>query len=382
MSVKTILTAIADRIRSLHGLSGGMSLEMMPVYLDGCRNEVSEQARLLDEAIIALDDKISGVGNIAQDPFKPIPFFTYTVDEIDGASYGFDLNDNGYYESQNKGKSNSYAICRVNLVVNNTCDVVFDVINYAEAGYDYAIFGNLDSALVLSSGAESEVKQNFKGQNNGSVVNVVYNAVTPGNHFVDIKFIKDFSNDRNNDSVQFKIQPCSWKLSQTTINKILNADEDLKSENIKSGVDIFGVLGTFLGSTSGTSGIPSGIHKISTGTITPNSDIIDDYTVDHDLGIVPTFAILVLCEDASTATVQGGRIMCFQLYKPIMSNSVVYSMRGAMLYGGNSGSVSTVSIYGDDFATETTVKFKGHSIGKLKAGSTYRWVCGILDDIQ
>ena len=54
---------------------------------------------------------------------------TYTVDPVANASYGFALNDDGYYESQNKGQNDTYAICRVNLNVESTCDLIFDVIN-------------------------------------------------------------------------------------------------------------------------------------------------------------------------------------------------------------------------------------------------------------
>ena len=132
--------------------------------------------------------------------------FTYTVDQIDGASYGFGINENGYYESQNKGVSSSYAICRVNLVVDTACDVTFDVINYAESNYDYAVFGALDTALALSNSADSTAKENFQGRQSPDVVNVIYPNVSVGSHYIDVKFIKDTSVNNDNDSVQFKIQ--------------------------------------------------------------------------------------------------------------------------------------------------------------------------------
>ena len=132
--------------------------------------------------------------------------FTWTVSKISNASYGFALNANGYYESQNKGIKSSYAICRVNLNVTKTCDITFDVINYAESSYDYAIMGNMDVALSLSASADSSYKKSFKGLQSAEVVNVTYSGVTAGTHYIDIKFIKDSSQDSNYDSVQFKIQ--------------------------------------------------------------------------------------------------------------------------------------------------------------------------------
>lgn len=197
---------------------------------------------------------VTGTATAGDDPFA-LPF-TYTVSDISGAQYGFTKNSNGYYESQNKGQDSSYAICRVNLIVTRTCDIVFDVINYAESNWDYAVFGNLDSALALSNSADSSAKKNFKGQQSASVVNVTYNEVTTGNHYIDIKFIKDGSTHSNNDSVQFKLQEQSG-LSQETINKILAADTDLVAENIKSGVNIFGVIGNY-GDTSMEDGLITG----------------------------------------------------------------------------------------------------------------------------
>lgn len=170
--------------------------------------------------------------------------FTYTVNEIDGASYGFAINSSGYYESQNKGVKSSYAICRVNLTVKEACSVIFDVINYAESSYDYALFGNLDSALALSSSADSSVFYSFKSKQSADVVNVTYTNISAGSHFIDIKFIKDTYQDKNNDSVQFKIQ-YDYSLPDTTVEKILEAEPDLIAQNIRTGVDILGVTGTF-----------------------------------------------------------------------------------------------------------------------------------------
>lgn len=199
----------------------------------------------------------AGKGN---DPFASTPLFTYTVDAISGAQYGFVKNSSGYYESQNKGQNSSYAICRVNLTVTSTCDIVFDVINYAETTYDYAVFSILDNALDLNNSADSDAKENFNNRQSANIVNVTYNNVPIGSHFIDIKFIKDGSQNVNNDSVQFKLQEQGEGLSQETINKILAADTDLKAENIKSGVDIFGVVGSYVGSgdTSGEDGLIAG----------------------------------------------------------------------------------------------------------------------------
>ena len=203
----TTLSNIADAIRSKTGKTDGIV--------------VGEMA-----------SEISGIEAGGSDPFEKVPPFTYTVDAISGAQYGFAKKSNGYYESQNKGVHNSYAICRVNFTVTATCDITFDVINYAESNYDYAIFGKVDTALSLSYSADSTYEKSFKGLQSASVVEVVYSGVTIGNHYIDIKFRKDNSGNSGNDSVQFKIQESS-SLPQETIDKIFESDKDLIAENIR-----------------------------------------------------------------------------------------------------------------------------------------------------
>lgn len=130
----------------------------------------------------------------------------YTVSDIPDASYGFILNSNGYYESQNKGVGNSYAICRVDFW--GTDKIIFDCINYAESNYDFGILSNVDNSLALNNSEDSSavVFKSFKGQESPDIVSVVYDSGDPLEHFIYVKYIKDGSVNRNNDSLQFKIR--------------------------------------------------------------------------------------------------------------------------------------------------------------------------------
>lgn len=130
---------------------------------------------------------------------------TWAVEAISGASYGFELNSNNYYESKNKGVHNSYAICRVKLNLGAKARVTFNCINYAEANYDYGLLGNVDTALTLSASADSNVAKSFKGSSQSSVQTFIY-TIEEGEHFIDVKFIKDGSASNNNDTLQFTVE--------------------------------------------------------------------------------------------------------------------------------------------------------------------------------
>lgn len=120
--------------------------------------------------------------------------------------YGFMKNENGYFESQNKGVNNSYALCKVTFNANAGNVVTFSVINYAEANFDYAIFSNLNTILTSSYNVDTaNVFKSFYGYNTDSVQTLSYTISTSGSNYVYVKFRKDGSNSNYNDSVQFKI---------------------------------------------------------------------------------------------------------------------------------------------------------------------------------
>ena len=210
----------------------------------------AEQLAVAAGTFVTGDIKVAAVEQV----FEQVPGFTYAVQAISGASYGFTQNSNGYWESENKGVNKSYAACRVQFEVVNACNITFDVINYAEGNYDYAQFSLLDTAVNLSFNPDTTVHYDFKGQQSASVVNVVYENVPAGTHFIDVKFRKDSSSAYNNDSVQFKVQtaPMVEVVCDDALSRIQAAESDLVPENIAAGVEIFGVTGTLSGIEIGT----------------------------------------------------------------------------------------------------------------------------------
>ena len=149
---------------------------------------------------------------------------TTTVTNI-STTYGFALNANGYYESTNKGKASSWALCKVTINTPSAFTLTIPYISSGENSYDYGIFGQLDTELANSytdDGAtgSSKVKLNCKGQASTDVKQVSYD-IPAGEHFIEIKYRKDGSGNQGNDSLQFKIDATFSIESEIFVNKKL-----------------------------------------------------------------------------------------------------------------------------------------------------------------
>lgn len=166
---------------------------------------------------------------------------SYEVIDL-GTTYGFSLNSNGYYQSDNKGVNSSYAICKVQFNLAVAQDIVIDCINYAESTYDYGLLSQLDATLASNASADSSnVYKNFSGSQSSSVVKVTYSNVSAGSHFIYIKFIKDGSQNSNNDTLQFKINDLISVPANTTI--ITDGTNTLDLSQVGHGVEIIDISG-------------------------------------------------------------------------------------------------------------------------------------------
>lgn len=134
---------------------------------------------------------------------------------VNVGTYGFTLSNN-YYVSNNKGIDKSAAVCRVDIHVPVTATVTFTFINYAEATYDFGVFGNLDVALsnnyyaAGSNGAtitDSSYKLacNTSTYNKSSTQTLSYSNVSAGDHSIWVKYSKDDGTASNNDTLQFQV---------------------------------------------------------------------------------------------------------------------------------------------------------------------------------
>lgn len=142
---------------------------------------------------------------------------SYYVDKT--GTYGFSLNNNGFYQSENKGVDKSAAVSRVYLSLPVSATVTFTFINYAEAGYDFGVFGNIDTALNTNyypadssiSDSSYRLACNTSTYNKSSEQTLAY-TVPAGDHYIDVKYSKDDASSSYNDTLQFKV---SITLSET-----------------------------------------------------------------------------------------------------------------------------------------------------------------------
>lgn len=182
---------------------------------------ISDSNPLEGNDVDIISDTISGImvtdNNIdvtSQFVQQQLSAESYSVNNV--GSYGFTLNSStGYYTSNNKGVSKSAAVCRVDFYVPVSATITFTYINYAEQGYDFGVFGNIDVALsnnyyaAGSNGAtitdnDYKLACNTSTYNSSSAKTLTYD-MPAGEHSIWVKFSKDDASDSNNDTLQFKV---------------------------------------------------------------------------------------------------------------------------------------------------------------------------------
>ena len=138
---------------------------------------------------------------------------TYTVETV--GNYGFSLGSDGYYHNENKGIDKSAAVCRVHFHVPVAATVTFTFINYSEQGYDFGVFGNIDTALntdyypagnggATISDSSYRLACNTSTHNKSTVQTLTY-TMSAGDHFIDVKYSKDDASAGNDDTLKFKV---------------------------------------------------------------------------------------------------------------------------------------------------------------------------------
>lgn len=172
-----------------------------------------ETSTIKADTLTDITVKDNGTDITSQFVQRTDPAQTYEVVKV--GTYGFTLNSNDYYQSDNKGVDKSAAVCRVDFYVPVEATITFTYINYAEESYDFGVFGNIDVALSTSyyaagsSGAtitdsSYRLACNSSTYNTSSTQTLTY-TMSAGEHSIYVKYSKDDASASNNDTLQFKV---------------------------------------------------------------------------------------------------------------------------------------------------------------------------------
>lgn len=255
MSVASSLSSIAEKLTSV----------LSKINTKLVEKGATEAATLND-----VDSKLDEIstGNISVEG-------SFQVVAVDGAAHGFEKQADEYWQSTNKGVSNSCSVCKVVFNMNTDGTAVFNCINYAEANYDYGVIGNVDTELSITGidDTSSNIAKSFKDSNSSSVQTYSM-VISSGEHFVYVKYRKDSSKDENDDVFKFKV---SIDSSAATSADILYG-----KKAYVNGALIEGTIQTKTGqqgstiTSNGTTPIPQGYHdggsyvSVSVSSTTPN----------------------------------------------------------------------------------------------------------------
>lgn len=167
------------------------------------------------------------------------------------------------------------------------------------------------------------------------------------------------------------------------------------ASNIKAGISILGVTGTYSGSGS----LPAAISALKTGTFTPSSDLTSNRAIAHGLGTTPNFFLIYPTADSIDAVdFSGYNALQMFLAKPhteynasseAIDYTGIFNRTYGYAYTGTSTTtaknyfltaiinVSTKSSY----VTASYIYAQANAAYKLKAGITYRWIAGVFSGV-
>lgn len=133
---------------------------------------------------------------------------SYTVENVDGAEYGFTLADDGFYESANTNVDDSFAYCKV--VINNPTNLpcYFDYYQNTENGYDYGMLSVANGDIPMHSDDieyHEAVLQSFKNIDASLMQTYLIEGDTHECYFT-IRYRKDGSGNNGDDKFRFRFR--------------------------------------------------------------------------------------------------------------------------------------------------------------------------------
>ena len=200
---------LATPIQELGGTTDQISIATMQSTVEEANEEIITQTDLIEQLKIKLQASASNK--------------IWEIVSVEGAEYGFKLDGEGYYTSQNSGVNSSAALCKLTFDTVEPYDLYLDCINYGETNYDFSVFSKLNVSLGTDCNSEGQYVADVR--NHASVYDyidthetsktITYSKIS-GQGFITIKFRKDHSGNQAPDCLRFKVRVEPAAVEQAT----------------------------------------------------------------------------------------------------------------------------------------------------------------------
>ncbi len=211
---------LATPIQELGGTTDQISIATMQSTVEEANEEIITQTDLIEQLKIKLQASASNK--------------VWNIVSVEGAEYGFKLDEEGYYTSQNSGVNSSAALCQLNFDVIEPYDLYLDCINYGESNYDFSVFSKINAPLGIDCNSEGQQAAEIRNHANvhdyidthQTSKTITYSKIS-GQGSITIKFRKDHSGHQEPDCLRFKVRVEPAAVEQATPAISLNTSTGL-----------------------------------------------------------------------------------------------------------------------------------------------------------
>lgn len=154
-----------------------------------------------------------------------------TITDVEGQTYGFlmsspEYNSTKYYESNNQGVGNSVAYGRFYFTITDTNQKVkMTYISYGEDNYDYGMY-------YLNKADGTNVKKDEKLGSSSEAKTVYFENLTLGDYYLEVRYKKDGSGNKYNDSLKVKAELATYITEQGIVST--TSETGLLSKNAET----------------------------------------------------------------------------------------------------------------------------------------------------
>lgn len=152
--------------------------------------------------------------------------------------------------------------------------------------------------------------------------------------------------------------------------------------DVPSGYDGFSHVVVNVPTSGDGGGLPSGITAFNSGTIRLDTEHDDFVVINHGLGAAPDFYYIFACEEFNANDSVGCIYSISFVRNRTIRNDVVSEGRGMYVYISTSNaSYGSIALASSQANSESIDIYPG-AVYKLKSGMTYRWIAGIVEELN